>query len=158
MLVVFSIILESGGRRSSEHGIPQSGGRLKKLITWAEFAFAQENKTRKTHCDACLAGQDGVTCMRDTNPEGFCPYADRHPILDESNALALDIFYLVQGTAETISAKNKDFKYVRPTELQALMDIYEVLQEDRANMVEKIYSLQDIDNKYRPNRRKPKSR
>ena len=158
MFVVFSIILESGGRRSSEHGTPQSGRRLKKLITWAEFAFSQENKTRNTHCDACLAGQDGVTCMRDTNPEGFCPYADRHPMLDESNALALDIFYLAQGTAETISAKSKDFKNVKPTELQALMNIYDGLQEDRANMCEKMYSLQDMYKKYTPNRRNPKSK
>ena len=94
--------------------------------------------------------------MKDTSDDGLCDYADKHPLLWESNLLATDIYQQALGTAETISAKNKDFKYVKPTELQALMNIYEVEKDERPEMLVKIFTLQDIDNTCRPNRPKPK--
>ena len=94
--------------------------------------------------------------MRDTNEDGICDYADKHPILDEDNSLSVDIFYQASGTAETISGQNKDFKYVKPSEVESLMNMYEVPIDERQEMMVKVLTLQDIDNLYRPNRPKPK--
>jgi len=96
--------------------------------------------------------------MRDANPDGICDYADRHPLLSGINFLAVDLYYQALGTAEIISAKRKDFKYVKPSELESLMNFYQIPADDRPEMLAKISLIQEIDNERRPIRPKPKSR
>lgn len=96
--------------------------------------------------------------MRETERDGLCPIADKAPSLWEENDVAVDIFYQCHGSATIIHAKDKDWKYLNPTDYCALINMYTDEKYDRERLVKKILILEKINNDKRPNRPKPKKR
>ena len=95
--------------------------------------------------------------MRDEpSNNGICPIADKAPLLLPTNHLAVEIFDQVQGSCIQVAAEEKMYVYVPPTEAEALMRIHELPKEEWLPTMRKLLALQDIGNKNRLPRPKPK--
>ncbi len=83
--------------------------------------------------------------------EGVCPIADLMPELNDTNNLVVDIYDRSKLTANSVTSKDrKVYLYVKPSDVKALMDLYEVDSEFRTEMINRIYTIQDIENEARP--------
>jgi hypothetical protein len=94
--------------------------------------------------------------MRDDEDDGLCPVADKAPALFPQNELTVTIFNRSQGSSQQIEAEKKTVIYIRPTEVETLMRVYEVPTEDRARIMDGVFLLEGIANQIRPNRKKKK--
>ena len=92
------------------------------------------------------------------HPDGICVVADLAPSLYEENDLALDIFQIAQKTAEVVDHKKKKYLYLRPADLVALMDIHDVEQHERVEMLAKLEILERVSNETRPAKKHRKPR
>lgn len=56
------------------------------------------------------------------------------------------------GSAKQINSERdrKTYRYISPVEVEALMRIYDVSEEEKADLLKKILLLQDEDNRMRP--------
>lgn len=119
--------------------------------------FSPHGEYLTKHCIACSEKADGVICLRE-HPQykGRCPIADDGPILDSENGNIVEIYYEAVGSANQVVAEDKTHVYLRPTEIEALMNLHQVESDRRGDVLKGILALQDIANRHRRARPKPK--
>lgn len=81
---------------------------------------------------------------------------DKGPILFSENKLAVDVFREAQGSAARVEADRKTFVYMRPVDLIALFQIYDVDEDQYSDVMEKLRIMQEIANELRPKHKKSK--
>lgn len=85
---------------------------------------------------------------------GECPVLDKIPDPTPLNGVAIEIYYQARASAQQVQAETKMFLYVRPEAAEALMRINQVPENDRPEILRRIFILQDMDNRLRPARRR----
>lgn len=88
--------------------------------------------------------------------DGLCPIADKAPVLLPANQLANQIFVQAQYSAQQVAAEDKTYMYLRITDIESLMRMYDVEPGDRISLLDKVQTLQNISNNKRPKNRKKK--
>lgn len=96
--------------------------------------------------------------MRDINEDGLCQIKDKSPELSQENEVVFNIFDQAFGTANCIEGADKNIYYVKPTDVEALMNIHNVDTDSKSEIMRRVLILQGISNKERPNRPKVRGR
>jgi len=89
---------------------------------------------------------------------GSCRIEDESPLLSEENYIVLELFDQALRTSNCVAGEDKDFHYVEPTDIEALMNIHNIDIDDKPEIMVRILMLQDISNDQRPNRPKRKGK
>ena len=106
---------------------------------------------------ACCAGEPITLCYReDSRFKGRCPVADDAPELDEDNDIAVDIFFDLLRTAQTLEGEKKTIWYMKAIEFSALCDVYDIVEDEKLSIWSKVKLLETVWNETRPSRPKPK--
>lgn len=87
---------------------------------------------------------------------GRCPVADDSPEILACNELAVSIYNECRQTAQQIEARDKNYHFLRLTEIEATMRMNDVPQEERPGLLQKIKLLEEIANQMRPLRPRPR--
>lgn len=96
-----------------------------------------------------------MRCLRDEpRYKGRCPVADDAPRLAPANETAAAIYGQAQGSAVQIAAEDKNYHYLRPADVEALMNIHGVEPDERPGVLAKVLGLQDLANQLRAGRPK----
>lgn len=66
----------------------------------------------------------------------------------------IDIYQNALQSAERIQAKRKIYYYVKPSEIETLMNLYDIDTEDRKKIFKGVLFLQELHNEMRPMRAK----
>lgn len=107
-------------------------------------------------CQRCQS-EDGALCLADQKGNnGECPVFDKGPPIFVNNKLVVDIFRQAEGSSARVELDKKIHVFLRPADFNALFDIYDVHQDDRFDLMEKLLILQDIANEERPRLKTPK--
>ena len=127
-------------------------------MKWGEMYLAPHMQPRITECNACQSDQEGIICMRDSSEDGLCPVLDKGVKLFPENELTVSLFNEVQGSGIQIEGKDKNYIYIRPTEVEALLRIRRVPIEEWGSVMTGIFSLQDMSNHLRLRKKKVKKK
>lgn len=104
-----------------------------------------------------------MRCMRDDpHNNGRCPVADSDLHLIPPNDLIVKIYNQATGSARQINTetagRSKAHLYLRPVEIEALMRIHGIPDQRRSEVLNRIFTLQDIANDLRPSRSRPRKK
>jgi hypothetical protein len=88
---------------------------------------------------------------------GKCAVLDSGPSLFVENVLAVDIFNAAKLSGEVRDIKltsdtHKTLVYLKPADVEALMNIYGVPKQERIKMFVKVQALQGVDHEVAPPR------
>ncbi len=87
---------------------------------------------------------------------GECPVLDKSPPIFTSNKIVVDIFRQAEGSGARIESNRKTYVYLRPADVGALLDMYDVNKDDRPDLIERLNTMQGIANELRPRQKAPK--
>lgn len=94
--------------------------------------------------------------MRDTSPDGKCPVFDKGVVIFPENQLVVNVFKEAQGSGVQIDAKDKNYIYIKPTEVESLLRIRQIDPDEWGDVMNGVFVLQNISNNLRPKKKKPK--
>ena len=86
---------------------------------------------------------------------GRCPVADDGVEIDESNETPIMLFRVGELTGKQVETSKKVFIYIQPSEIEALLRVYDVPREDWGEVMARVLLLQDISNEMRPPKAPP---
>lgn len=104
-----------------------------------------------------------MRCYRD-DPinKGRCPVADVNRRLIPPNDKVVNIYNQATGSSRQVNSetagRTKSHLYLRPVEIEALMRMYRITEDKRAEILNRVFILQDIANDLRPSRSKPRKK
>jgi len=118
--------------------------------------MSRSQQYRIKHCEMCREGDTSVACFGDDpKNNGICPIFESIPILDESNTEALDVFYAVVCSAEQVEGKDKNYVFIKPSEIESVCRMKQISLDERELILTRVFILQDISNRLRSARPKP---
>lgn len=85
-----------------------------------------------------------------------CPVEDDAPALLACNDLAVSTYYECRQTAQQIEARDKNYHFLRLTEIEATMRMNDVPLEEQPDLLRKVKLLEEIANQTRPLRPRPR--
>lgn len=94
--------------------------------------------------------------MREINENGLCQIEDESPLLSEENDTVLGLYNQAMRTANAVAGEYKDFFYVKSADVESLMNIHDIDNYDRPEIMRRIQIIEEISNEQRPNRPKRK--
>jgi len=94
--------------------------------------------------------------LREVNQNGLCQIEDESPLLSDENQLVHELFDQALQTSNCVEGNDKNYYYIKPADIESLMNIHGIDAENKSETIRRIQTLQDITNRSRPNRPKAK--